>query len=179
MIDVSVINKAVNLSQKSEWEALLLLISENQEIVHYKDEFGATVLSYMSSVPYSGAVIKLLIELGAELNVVSSTGDTPLSNLIEATYPEDSIPTTELLLQSGADPNLIGPSGNPPLHWAIYHNRLSHARVLLQYGADPFIKTIDFYPENAFEIAKQEANEKAIVLLDEWVKEKQHVVDKN
>lgn len=179
MVDVSVVSKAIDLLKKSDWETLFLLISENEELVVYKDEFGETMLSHMCSVPYSAPIIKLLVKLGADLNVVSSDGDTPLGKLIVATYPEDSVFTMEFLLKSGADPNLIGPSGNPPLHWAIYHNKLNHAKVLLDYGADPFIKTTDFYPENAFEIAKQEENEKAIVLLDEWSKERQHIVDKN
>lgn len=50
----------------------------------------------------------------------------------------------QALLRKGADPNVAilteGSRGNTPLHFACLLEKHKHADLLLQYGANPFMK---------------------------------------
>ena len=69
---------------------------------------------------------------------------------------DDRHPTFEtmaLLLRNGADPNLIGYSSQTPLQKAIMYDRPEHAVLLLLYGANPYLPSIDINDPDAFDYA--------------------------
>jgi hypothetical protein len=53
----------------------------------------------------------------------------------------------------------------PALHWAIAHNRLEHAEVLLQHGARTDALTADDPPETAEDVARRMYSTVATELL--------------
>lgn len=56
------------------------------------------------------------------------------------------------ILDKGPDVNIkdITKTGNTPLHWAVVsHNKVEHIKLLLEYGASPYIK--NNYDRNVFE----------------------------
>jgi ankyrin repeat protein len=84
------------------------------------------------------ACTRLLLEAGARIRG---------SNAFYRVFDLDSVPLLELMLEFGADPN-EPPLNEPvshfgsPLMWAIYRRRSRrHVELLLEAGADPFIKT--------------------------------------
>ena len=50
----------------------------------------------------------------------------------------------QALLRRGADPNLSvaqeGSKGNTPLHYACLLEKVKHATLLLEYGANPYLR---------------------------------------
>jgi len=91
-----------------------------------------------------------LIEAGIEIDELDAQGQTPLFVAIESyehgysQKPELAERFTgyiRLLLDSGADPNIAANHQFSPILEAVISRRYQVARMLLQYGADPRIKT--------------------------------------
>lgn len=83
-----------------------------------------------------------LLEAGADLNVRTATGDTPLHLLILFAYSAGRPDTTVLswLVRAGADLNPRNEAGQTPLHAARARHNLPAMRKLLQLGADPELR---------------------------------------
>ena len=79
------------------------------------------------------SVVRMLLDAGADPNMKSSRGDTPL--LMSAN--EGNLGITKLLLQRGAQPNIVGRSGYTPLHQAACNGNIDVVKELLEKGADP------------------------------------------
>lgn len=86
------------------------------------------------------AIVKALVEKGADVNHVSNM-QTPLLSLMYG----DTVPSqmAEWLLDHGADPNFSGganpnggPPGDPPLFVACQKREIELARLLLEHGAE-------------------------------------------
>lgn len=152
-------------ASKGLWGDIGRYIDVNPEVAKWDNEHSETLLIILAGYPGSDRLLRKLIELGADVNKTTAEGETALTTAIlgGSVYGLTTLPEMETLLKLGAQINFIGPSGNPPLHWAVVHNRLDHAKLLIRYGADPYMKTADLYPEDAFEIAKKNSNP---ILLD-------------
>ena len=109
-------------------------------------------------------IIQHLLEAGADPNLLSSDGFTPLHlALADGAESEGTMfqldGVVRLLLDAGANPNISSADGYTPLHFATadlsltpfgymgmaynttsVYQRLSVARLLLEYGADPNIQ---------------------------------------
>ena len=70
------------------------------------------------------------------------------------------------LLESGSRVDQFGTSGNPPLHWAVWHNKVAEANLLLVFGADPYQRNLD--EETAFEVAGKDISPQMTELLSRW-----------
>jgi ankyrin repeat protein len=76
--------------------------------------------------------IKLLISYGADINLKTKDGKTPLHEAIQyAGY----LKTVEFLVQNGADVNAKDAEGKTPLKLAVEHNETEIAEFLRQHGA--------------------------------------------
>ena len=81
-------------------------------------------------------IMVYLLENGANPNIPSVTGETPL-HLIGKTFNTD---IAEKLIENGAEINAQRDNGQTPLHYAASHNRRDLVQLFLEKGADPTIK---------------------------------------
>ncbi|XP_054168730.1 protein fem-1 homolog C-like [Oppia nitens] len=114
------------------------------------------------------AVVKCLVKHGANVNSVSDTGSTPVrsacfmthldivtylvdngANILKPNYnggtclinSVQSVPLCEFLLKHGADVNAQDIQFKTALHYAIQEHRFETTKLLLDNGADPYIKS--------------------------------------
>lgn len=122
---------------------------------------------YGDDRPENAAILKALLERGADPNVSDAEGIAPLHYACEWDYTasvrlllqyganvnrpdrDGETPlhyagcsqfTTPLLLESGADPNARSNAGNTPLHSAICCRNLNAVRLLITRGANIHVR---------------------------------------
>ena len=143
-------------------ETIADMLISNGAQVNIRDNEGITPLMYaLSRRKYSLA--EFFIKYGADIQTVSSTGDTPLCiaaglsdgaglvrKLISLGAPVDaknkygstpllmssSAEVSEILLNLGADINAVNSYGSTPAHIAAYHGKSAILALLLSRGAD-------------------------------------------
>jgi len=75
-----------------------------------------------------------------DINQVKANGFSALFYAVEKAAPG----ILQALLRRGADPNLAvtqdGSLGNTPLHYACLLEKVKHATLLLEYGANPYLQ---------------------------------------
>ena len=97
----------------------------------------------------SSKVAQILLEHGAEPNVVNKDGQTPLHRAFKPQFDSKNdaeiliASATHLLLQRGADVNAQDKDHTTPLFLAIQRNMYDITRVLLTRGAKPNVKNVD------------------------------------
>ena len=132
-------------------------VSGKLDVVKYLIEFGANVNSESDtgSTPLRSAcleshldVIKFLVKNGGDIQRPNQVGGTCLINSVQ------SVAVCEFLLQSGANVNAQAHRGNTALHYAIDEKELETTKLLLRYGADPFIE--NEWGQDALSIASSE-----------------------
>lgn len=89
-------------------------------------------------------IVKLLVEYGADIQKSNYNGGTCLINSVQ------SVELCEFLLKSGANVNAQDIQNKTALHYAIQEHRLDTAKLLLKYGADPYIESR--YKDDALQI---------------------------
>ncbi|OBT53419.1 hypothetical protein VE04_07004 [Pseudogymnoascus sp. 24MN13] len=77
-------------------------------------------------------VVKVLLELGADVTVADSNGETPLY----VASHNGHVDVVKVLLEHGADVTVANISGWTPLNAASSYGHVDVVRVLLEYGAD-------------------------------------------
>jgi uncharacterized protein len=99
---------------------------------------------FYSPLPF----IRTLLEIGADPSPVNHAGFPPLIAALSCSrsHPGSSArPDVDdmirLLLTFGADPNQRGINDYTPLHMAVSERNLSAVQILLDAGADSFLKT--------------------------------------
>ena len=138
-------------------------------------------------------MVKLLIDLGADINAVSNIGHTPVlyaCTLMNAEIVKFLVmhgadfrkPTTDgrtclmiaaqeskeicqILIDNGAEVNAQDSSGYTALHWAITFNNHPDIVVqfLLDHGSDPYVTNKD--GDDAFQTASLTGNESTLKQL--------------
>lgn len=109
----------------------LLATGADPHECHGEDEDSALLIASMEG---KEAIVRLLLEAGADANLGDAHGYTPLMGAVCA----DSLPVVQLLLAAGADVRRRGArSGATALHDAAAGGHLEVARALLAAGADP------------------------------------------
>lgn len=109
--------KRINIDEKGYWGWTAL---------HYAIHFGEIEM------------VKLLVNSGADLNVVDDAGDTPLAT---ATWRGNHEALNVLLQEEDCDPRIPLGSyksrGRPPLHWVVMKfETIDIVRLLVERGAD-------------------------------------------
>ena len=120
-------------------------VSGKLEVVKFLVEFGANVNSesdtgstlvgsacYLSHLD----IVKFLVNNGGDIHSHNPNSfGTPLINSVQ------SVVLCEFLLQSGANVNAQDRMGSTALHYAVQEKQLETTKLLLKYGADPFLGT--------------------------------------
>ena len=123
---------------------------------------------WCASVAGKLPVVKCLVRRGANVNSISDTGSTPVrsacfmthldivqflvesgADILRANYnggtclinSVQSVPLCEFLLRRGADVNAQDIQLKTALHYAIQEHRFETTKLLLDFGADPHIKS--------------------------------------
>lgn len=104
--------------------------------VNTKSNLGAIPLATAAAYPGNAALLELMLEKGADVNV-TVFGSTALTM---AALTGD-IANVALLLKHGANPNAPGPKGLSALHLAVLRGDREMAQVLLDAGADVKLRT--------------------------------------
>lgn len=82
------------------------------------------------------SVVKALLDIGADVNITTEEGDTPL----HIASANGSMEVVKILYQHNAGINVKNKEGNTPLMNAVIYSQLPVATYLLFSGADPRIK---------------------------------------
>ena len=80
-------------------------------------------------------IVKFLVKNGANILRANFNGGTCLINSVQ------SVPLCEYLLKNGAAVNALDIQQKTALHYAIQEHRLETTKLLLQYNADPSLKS--------------------------------------
>lgn len=109
----------------------------------------------------------LQVELGADVNAKSHTGDTALHH---ATRYHDNMTTVEALLDADADVNAANAKGDTPLHCAFERRKAPNIiKALLEAGAD--VQALNDNAETPLHLAARlGTSDKVQLLLDAVVK---------
>lgn len=94
-------------------------------------------------------MIRLLLDLGADPNSISSIGMTPLHCAVRGFFTEE---TARILLQYGADPNIRDHRNMSPLHAAAEKGEVDIMKMLIEAGADCYMR--DKKDRTPFDILK-------------------------
>lgn len=119
----------------SEVEKVTQLIKRGAN-VNEPDEDGIVPLTHAINTVGQEAVVRLLIEHGADVNAKHPLGQTP----IVAAVVSDDRTILELLFKHGIDIQTADQYGDTPLHKASAYGELSAVSFLLENGADVNVK---------------------------------------
>ena len=114
-------------------DVLTLLLKHNADVNSMSDT-GSTPLRsacYKTNLD----IVKLLIHNNADIKKANYVGGPSLINSVQ------SVELCELLLRNGAEVNAQDIKGKTALHYAIQEKRLETTKLLLSFGADPFLES--------------------------------------
>lgn len=117
---------AVSQGDKKKLESLLSskyspdVKNDTHSLMHAAAEYGQT------------QILDVLINKGANVNILDSNGATPLHYGVKHNRPN----ALRFLLERGASLAVKDSNGAAPLHWACQLGKLDCARVLVDKGAD-------------------------------------------
>lgn len=118
-------------------DMLKILIDNNANINILDDYSGMAPLHYAVSEKsllfreIRIKIVKLLIDRGADVNLVTKEGNAPLHIVIDEI---GNIKIVEILIKNGADVNAINNEGKTPLDLAIDNNYIEIIKILQSHG---------------------------------------------
>lgn len=122
------------IENKDESAAIDILNNTSQLELNRRDFDGLTPLLRAAQ----GEMVRccrVLIEHGADVNLGSNQGVTPLACVVRLDGPKP-LELINLLIQSGADIDAVDATGNTPLMTAVQMRRPDTIRRLIDAGAD-------------------------------------------
>lgn len=123
----------VNAAYDGDLEGVKLALSKGEGI-NSCDEGGATAV-YLAAWKGYSAIVRHLLQNGADPTIVNNTGSTPLHEAASHNHLEAVRALLELAGSSLLD--LRDRPGNYPLHGAVLNGHREMVTLLLEYGANP------------------------------------------
>lgn len=118
-------------AKMKELPSIKKLLVRKPEIIAYIDDNGENVL-FSGVILYKPKILEYLISKGAEINIKSYSGSTPLHKAVE----EGDADAVRILIRSGAEINSPDNRSITPLHLAVENGNQEICRVLVSNGAD-------------------------------------------
>lgn len=155
-------------AQNGQNDIVKLLISKGAD-VEARSKWKYTALTFAAESSHQDVVVTLL-DSGADLGAVTKEGFTPLHKAVqdERRHKQKVI---AILLIRGANCNAQDKEGLTALQGAVLAGKLSNARVLCAFGADPYFKNTD--GKNAFDCARalgKDVRDEMTETLSKWEK---------
>jgi ankyrin repeat protein len=141
--------------------------------INSRNVIGETALMQAS---YYGhyEVVKLLIELGTDVNAIDSFGRTALMVVVSGNKLSNRcIKIVKLLLEAGAKVNIKDNWGNTALLYASSDGYAAVVKLLLEAGADVNIKDVEGY--TALEWARRMKRRATVKLLRQHIDKRKEV----
>ena len=133
---VKLLEQGINAQDDEGRTALILTILDDGNDFDSKpdhDELAPTIRpTGTGNIPFA----KELIAMGADVNLGTKKGYTPLINAVKSRNKE----MVKTLLAAKADINKVDKEGFPPLFYAICYQDMDMLNFLLDAGADPEVK---------------------------------------
>jgi ankyrin repeat protein len=145
-----------NAAKAGDLKKVQEIIAANPSALELKDKDGLTPLHYASTS--SLEVVSFLVSKGADVNVKSKNGNTPLYSA--ARFGKTEI--AQFLLEHKADINIVSAAGTV-MHQAVYRAPVEFVSLLLKYKPD--LTLTDSKGQTALHIAAIWNAEEAFSLL--------------
>lgn len=114
---------------------------------------------------------RILVDKAIEENNINLTDIQGNTLLVWNASLDTPVELVQMLLESGADVNQQCQWGITPLMECAYNNYVEKAKVLLKYGANPYLK--DIFNCTALDKATKRQNDEMIELLENIIYGKQ------
>ena len=140
---------------------------DSREDVNFIDDEGNIALM-MATIRRQPDIVQLLLENGADPNIQSNDGETPLMSASYRSYRPGSTDIVKLLLKNGANPNIRDIEGSTALMLVSIEGKIKLAELLLKNGANPNIKNDD--GDTALSLAVTGGHADIVELLERHIK---------
>ncbi|MBL8033257.1 MAG: ankyrin repeat domain-containing protein [Leptospiraceae bacterium] len=141
------------------------LLAEAGADINIAENSGRTALHMACSLG-SPEMVQLLLDLGADMELRTQEGVTCfLIAMSSGITMKNGKAVIKLLIENGADINAVDNSGCNAIFWAVCHDALDIARLLMAGGADPHQRVTET-GKNAIDRARDEGNEAFLKLFD-------------
>ncbi len=135
-------NRGTPLHCAASAEIATMLIAAGADV--NKAAQHGTPLTYQTRffITWKTDLIKLLIDSGADVNVIDGLGNPVLSYIIQCPISESQntrekkLELVRMLIAAGADVNKPGSNGMTPVHMAAYRNDPEILKILIEAGGD-------------------------------------------
>jgi ankyrin repeat protein len=149
----------VRAEEDIRWNAIALLLLQNQAEPDNPDDFGVTPMHRAAGGAHR-LLIETLLDYNADMAVQDRNGKTPLHWAAHS----GNVDVVVTLLNRGAAANVVDANGRSPLHDAVIYNRLGVATVLVANTTD--INQRDDEGRTALWYARSESDELMVELLE-------------
>jgi hypothetical protein len=136
---MELINAAIN----GDINTIKVLANKPDFVVDVKNRQGFTALIFATQTTNTTSnieTVKLLLDLGANVNATDNKGNTALMFAVQETTRSSNIETVKLLLDRGADVNIRSNDGYTALMASVYSvnttSNIETVKLLLDRGAD-------------------------------------------
>lgn len=121
------------LAAQFDRHGVIRMMSQYNLNMNKRDNYGITAVMIASMVDASVETVKLLIELGVDLNIRNEKDLTVLMLMCGYRYFTEDLLT--MMIRAGADISLVNESGSTALLIAVRHKNTSMCNALIKAGA--------------------------------------------
>ncbi len=128
--DKNGIRPLYHAAQTGNFDIVRKLTFVTLDLNEQNEDFKRTALHAASFYEHFD-VVQYLLDLGANVNVAGTKGDTPL----HAAVFKNNLKIATLLIRNKADTNAVGIHGITPLYIALHQNYIDMAKLLITHNA--------------------------------------------